>query len=138
MTGMENEGMDTMILPEEPDYLAPDGSEIRLLPTTPRGGLAHCRLPPGGVSKPVRHKIDEEVWYCVAGRGELWRRYGQTKHITELTAGVSCKIPFQAAFQFRNAGEDELVIVLSTFPGWPGPEEAVEGEQGKWPTADIS
>ncbi|MEK6283898.1 MAG: hypothetical protein AABN95_26395 [Acidobacteriota bacterium] len=32
-------------LPEQYDYLAPDGSEIRLLPDVSGGGLAHCRLP---------------------------------------------------------------------------------------------
>jgi hypothetical protein len=41
--------MDTMKLPTKPDYLAPDGSEIRLLVATPRGSMAHCKLPPNAV-----------------------------------------------------------------------------------------
>ncbi len=43
-------------LQEKYDYLAPDGSEIRLLPNVNSGGLCHCTLPVGGVSKPVCHR----------------------------------------------------------------------------------
>ena len=32
----------TAQLPKDYDYLAPDGSEIRLLPEVAGGGLAHC------------------------------------------------------------------------------------------------
>jgi quercetin dioxygenase-like cupin family protein len=67
---------ETKRLPEKADYLAPDGSEIRLLPTMNGGGLAHCTLPPGGVSKPVYHRTVEEIWYCIKGDGEVWRKQG--------------------------------------------------------------
>jgi mannose-6-phosphate isomerase-like protein (cupin superfamily) len=124
-----------MTLPDEPDYLAPDGSEIRLLPSGARGGMAHCLLPPGGVSSPVRHRTVEEIWYCVSGTGELWRRYGSTETRVELRPGVGAYIGFRTAFQFRNTGSEDLVMLLATFPGWPGAEEAVPVAEGAWPTS---
>ena len=42
---------ETKRLTLKPDYAAPDGSEIRLLPTLKGGGLSHCTLPPKCVSK---------------------------------------------------------------------------------------
>jgi mannose-6-phosphate isomerase-like protein (cupin superfamily) len=45
---------------------APDGSDVRPLLELTRGGMAHCTLPPGGVSLAVRHKTIEELWYVLA------------------------------------------------------------------------
>jgi mannose-6-phosphate isomerase-like protein (cupin superfamily) len=118
--------MDTMQLPDVADYLAPDGSEIRVLPTTAAGGLSHCTLPSGKTSIPVRHQTVEEIWFVMRGEGEIWRRYGQTQTITQLRPGVAVKISFQAHFQFRNTGTDPLAMVIATFPAWPGPSEAVK------------
>lgn len=118
--------MDTMKLPQSPDYLAPDGSEIRLLVTTPHGGMAHCQLPPGKTTKPVYHKSIEEIWYCVSGHGQLWRQYGSNSKVIDLEPGTSVLIGFQERFQFRALdGDEPLVMILATLPGWPGPEEAV-------------
>lgn len=47
------------------DYLAPDGSEIRLLVSGEHGGFAHCVLPAGRMSAPVRHRTVEELWYVL-------------------------------------------------------------------------
>ena len=63
-----------MPMQEKPDYPAPDSSESRLLPTLNVGGLAHCTLPLGGVPKPVYHRTVEEIWYCIKGDGEVWRK----------------------------------------------------------------
>ena len=115
------------------DYLAPDGSEIRLLAEGAGGGLAHCKLPTGGVSKPVAHKTVEEIWYCVSGRGEVWRRQGETERVVGVRGGTSLTIPRGASFQFRNTGEDPLCFIIATIPRWPGAEEA-EPVQGRWGT----
>jgi mannose-6-phosphate isomerase-like protein (cupin superfamily) len=123
--------MDTMKLPAKPDYLAPDGSEIRLLVATPRGSMAHCRLPRKAVTKSVWHRSVEEIWYCVSGRGELWRQYGSTESVTSLEPGMSVLIGFQERFQFRALDED-LELLLATIPGWPGPDEAVDNARSKW------
>jgi len=124
--------MHTMKLPENPDYLAPDGSEIRLLVATPRGSMAHCRLPPNAVTKPVWHRSIEEIWYCLSGRGELWRKYSSTALVAPLEPGTSVLIGFQERFQFR-AFNEPLDLILATIPGWPGSDEAVQIEEGKWP-----
>jgi mannose-6-phosphate isomerase-like protein (cupin superfamily) len=123
--------MDTMLLPEKPDYIAPDASEIRLLPSFASAGLSHCKLKPGKTSKAVRHRTVEEIWYVLQGRGEVWRRYGSTETLLEVASGSALIVPFQTHFQFRNIGDDDLAILIVTIPGWPGPEEAVE-VVGKW------
>ena len=51
------------------DYLAPDGSEIRMLADFAKGGLAQCTLPPGAFSTPVHHKTVHEIWYVTEGHG---------------------------------------------------------------------
>jgi hypothetical protein len=51
------------------DYLAPDGSEIRLLPEVGGGGLCHCILPVGKVSKAVSHKTVDEICYFLSCQG---------------------------------------------------------------------
>jgi mannose-6-phosphate isomerase-like protein (cupin superfamily) len=61
------------------DVLAPDGSEIRLLAQTSRGSMVHCALPPGQVTVAVAHRTVEELWYCLRGRGEMWRRLGEAQ-----------------------------------------------------------
>ena len=60
-------------LKPDADYLAPDGSEIRLLPAMKGGGLCHCTLPVGKTSAPVAHRQVEEIWYVASGEGEVWR-----------------------------------------------------------------
>jgi mannose-6-phosphate isomerase-like protein (cupin superfamily) len=107
------------------DYLAPDGSEIRLLVDVGGGGLAHCTLPPGGVSVAVRHQTVEELWYVLSGRGEMWRSQGGDEQVTELQAGVSLGIPCGTHFQFRASGPEPLRLLIATIPRWPGADEAV-------------
>ncbi len=68
---------------------APDGSEIRLLLETPRGGLSHCTLPPGAVSLAVRHRTIEEIWYFLGGAGEVWRRLGDREEVVPVGSGFS-------------------------------------------------
>src|SRR5687767_12926610 len=76
----------------EPDYLAPDGSEIYLLPNVRGGGLAYCRLPRQATSHAVRHQTVDEVWYVVSGDGELWRQRDGVDDVTALHSGVAVTI----------------------------------------------
>ncbi len=126
----------TVALKAELDLHAPDGSEIRLLPSTERGSLCHCTLRPGQVSRPIRHRTVEEIWYVLKGCGEIWRKYAEDATIAELAAGVSLTIPRGCAFQFRNGGGEPLEILIITMPPWPGPEEA-ESVPGPWPVPDC-
>ncbi len=121
----------TRRLPEAPDVLAPDGSEVRLLAGLPAGGMAHFRLAPGAVAKAVAHRTVDEIWFVVAGAGEIWRRFGAREEITPLRPGVSLTIPLGTAFQFRAGPDAPLEIVGVTMPPWPGADEAVLAD-GPW------
>ena len=87
-----------------PDYIAPDGSEIRTLPATERGSMAHCTLPVGVTTKAVAHRTVEEFWYFLEGEGEVWRDTSDPP-VTPVSAGVSLTIPTGTQFQFRNTGD---------------------------------
>jgi mannose-6-phosphate isomerase-like protein (cupin superfamily) len=116
----------TRTLPDAADALAPDGSEVRVLLALAAGGMAHFRLAPGQVSLAVAHRTVEEVWYVVAGRGEMWRRQGDREEVVALRPGVCLTIPLGTHFQFRAVGPDALEAVGVTMPPWPGDGEAYE------------
>jgi mannose-6-phosphate isomerase-like protein (cupin superfamily) len=121
----------TKILGPAPDAVAPDGSEVRLLASLPRGSMAHFTLRPGTVSRAVAHRTVEEVWYFLRGHGYLWWRFGGEERTIEIFAGVSIAIPTGACFQFRCDDDEPLEAVGVTMPPWPGAEEAVTVE-GIW------
>jgi mannose-6-phosphate isomerase-like protein (cupin superfamily) len=107
-------------LAEAPDAIAPDGSEVRLLATSAGGSMAHFRLLPGGASRAIRHRSVEELWYFVAGHGEMWRKHGGDEEVLPVHAGLSLDIPAGASFQFRAAPDTQLEAVGVTMPPWPG------------------
>ena len=115
------------------DYLAPDGSEIRLLTTMRGGGLCHCTLPAGKTSIPVAHRQVEEIWYVVEGVGEVWRENSEAEETVHVKPGTSLTVPPQTAFQFRNTGTGPLCFLIVTMPPWPGPQKAVPAD-GAWPS----
>ena len=114
------------------DVLAPDGSEIRLLHQLGGGSVVHCRLPVGAVSIPVKHRTVEEIWYFLAGEGQVWRRQDERESVLDVRPGVSLTIPLGAQFQFRNTGDVPLEFVITTTPPWPGEDEAVLLDAGRW------
>lgn len=128
--------MQTKTLQSERDYLAPDGSEIRQLLDLEggKGGLAHCVLPASHVSVAQRHKTVGEIWYCVQGLGQMWRKsYGeaQEEDIVDVAPGRCLTIEPREHFQFQNTGAEPLTFIIATIPSWPGPEEA-EKVEGHW------
>lgn len=122
---------ETKRLPGEPDAVAPDGSRVRLLLGLRAGGMAHFALPAGEVSIAVMHRTVEEIWYVVAGRGEMWRQHGTREEIVPLEPGTCVTVPLGTHFQFRSSGPGPLEIVGVTMPPWPGAAEAVR-VAGKW------
>jgi mannose-6-phosphate isomerase-like protein (cupin superfamily) len=124
-------GFATRLLPDTPNVLAPDGSEVRFLAGLPAGSMAHFRLAPGAVAKAVAHRTVDEIWFVVAGAGDIWRRFGAHEEVTALSPGVSLTIPLGTAFQFRAAPDATLDIVGVTMPPWPGADEAVPAD-GPW------
>jgi mannose-6-phosphate isomerase-like protein (cupin superfamily) len=125
--------LQTKTLAASPDAYAPDGSEVRLLAALSGGSFAHFTLPAGRVSAPVAHRTVEEIWYFVAGVGEVWRKFATQENVTPVRPGVALTIPLGAHFQFR-AGAEALSFVAVTMPPWPGPDEAFPVE-GKWPAS---
>ena len=131
---MPSIGFATKIAAAAPDAIAPDGSEVCVLCATARGSMAQFTLPPRAVSRAVTHRTVEELWYVAAGRGRIWRKSARCDAVTALAAGTSLSIPIGTWFQFRNDGEEALVIVGVTMPPWPGDDEAHPVE-GKWPAS---
>jgi mannose-6-phosphate isomerase-like protein (cupin superfamily) len=124
--------LDYKQLARDCDVLAPDGSEIRLLSETRRGSMVHCTLNPGEVSVPVAHRTVEELWYCLEGTGQMWRRHGDEERVVDVAPGGSLSIPTGAHFQFRTIGDRPLRFVIVTMPPWPGEDEAYR-VAGHWP-----
>ncbi|HTK08995.1 MAG TPA: cupin domain-containing protein [Ktedonobacteraceae bacterium] len=119
---------ETRRVPAQMDVLAPDGSEIRLLANTRGGSSCHCTLPVKGTSFAGIHRTVEEIWYCLQGQGQIWRKKDEQEGEVALMPGVSVSIPQQTQFQFRNTGSEPLVVIITTMPPWPGAEEWVRVE----------
>jgi mannose-6-phosphate isomerase-like protein (cupin superfamily) len=124
-------GFDTRHIGDGPDAIAPDGAEVRLLGSLPRGSMAAFRLMPKAISKAVAHRTIEEIWFFTGGRGRMWRRLGDREEITDVGPGVSITIPTGTRFQFRCDGAEALEAVAVTMPPWPGSDEAYS-VPGKW------
>ena len=124
-------GFATRHLADRPDAIAPDGAEVRLLGSLPRGSMASFRLAPKAVSRAVAHRSIEEIWYFTDGAGRMWRKFGDHEEITEVSAGVSITLPTGTHFQFRCDGAEPLEAVAVTMPPWPGADEAYS-VLGKW------
>jgi len=127
----------TKRLPQVPDVVAPDGSDVRILARTGRGGMAHFELAPGRASDAIRHRTVDEIWFVLSGRGEIWRKQGDREEIVALEPGVSLTIPVGTHFQFRATGAKVLEAVGVTMPPWPGDTEAVP-VPGKWQSTKSS
>jgi mannose-6-phosphate isomerase-like protein (cupin superfamily) len=119
-------------LPSDPNYVAPDGSEVRLLTSGSRGSMAYFSLSSGEASGAVAHHSVEELWYFTRGQGEMWRRLGAQEEVTRVAVGMSVNIPPGTHFQFRSTGKEPLEAVGVTMPPWPGSNEAYP-VAAKWP-----
>jgi mannose-6-phosphate isomerase-like protein (cupin superfamily) len=118
-------------VPEAADCSAPDGSEIRLLGATVRASSCQARLAAGETARAVRHRTVDELWYVLAGEGELWRRSGELEETLRLHPGLSLTIPCGTSFQWRSAGDGPLEVLIATVPPWPGDDEA-DDVAGPW------
>lgn len=123
--------IDPVLLPKKYNYLAPDGSQIRVLARGACSSLCHCLLPANATSTAVSHKTVEEIWYFLEGAGEVWRGGLSNNEPVPVASGVSLVIPVLTPFQFRNTGNVPLKFIIATTPPWPGVQEA-RPEQGYW------
>ena|SRR5438552_2385608 len=122
---------ETKSLPENPDVVAPDGSNVDVLLKLSGGSMAHFELPGRRTSIPVAHRTVEEIWFFIAGAGQMWRRLDGHEEVVDVRPGICLTIPVGTHFQFRSLSEDPLTAVAITMPPWPGTDEAYEVE-GKW------
>lgn len=111
-------------LPANRVEIAPDGSTVRVLTRTQRASVIHCSLHPGAISRAVRHRSVEEIWYCLRGSGRLWRSNADGERTDALVPGALFTLAPQTCFQFRNDGSGDLEILITTVPPWPGAQEA--------------
>jgi mannose-6-phosphate isomerase-like protein (cupin superfamily) len=114
----------TRLLAVQPDAIAPDGSEVRLLATTQRGSMAQFSLPAGRISVAVCHRAVEELWYFTSGSGKLWRKTSSAEKTIDVYSGISISIPVGTHFQFRCDSSEPLQAIGVTMPPWPGGGEA--------------
>jgi mannose-6-phosphate isomerase-like protein (cupin superfamily) len=113
----------TMHVPSEMDERAPDGSEIRFLVRMKEASFVHCTLPPQHTSFSGMIKNLEEVWYCIQGRGQIWRKWQDDEEIVDVYPGTCLTIPAQTHFQFRSTSWEPLCFIIATMPPWPGEQE---------------
>ena len=83
------------------------------------GSAAHFELAPGAVSRAGRHRTVDEIWYILAGRGEMWRRDGGREEVVSLKPDLCLTIPVGTSFQFRTVGGAPLSAFAVTMPPWP-------------------
>ena len=121
----------TLPLPAERTVVAPDGSNVRVLLGLSTGTMAHFELPAGMTSSAVVHRTVEEIWFVVAGRGQMWRRQGEREQIVELVPGTCLTLPLGTHFQFRASAAEPVAVVGITMPPWPGADEAI-AVPGPW------
>ena len=123
----------------DPEVIAPDGSEIRLLidhrHAAVGASMVEVTLPAGQVSRPVYHLTVEEVWYILQGSGHVWRYppgVDEPSLVPSLPVapGDSLVIPTAWAFQFSADESEDLRFLCVTMPPWPGDGEARPADTG--------
>jgi mannose-6-phosphate isomerase-like protein (cupin superfamily) len=111
---------------------SPLGSHIRFLVDGPHGNTIHSTVPPGMVGRACRFRTIDEHWFVLSGEGEMWRRSPDgEERVTRLIPGVCVDIRAGMGFQYRCAGAEPLVCVVTAMPPWPGDDEA-EIIDGPW------
>ena len=80
----------------------------------------------------MAHRLVEEIWYFIRGRGQVWRKLGEMEQVVDVFPGVSLTIPTGARFQFRSLADEPLEFLLTTMPPWPGDDEAYRVKD-HWP-----
>ena len=109
------------------DAIAPDGSGIRVLVSdAQRASLVEVTLQAGAVSRPVRHRTVEEIWFFLEGAGRVW--VGGA--VIGVGPGSRVVIPTGRPFQFAASGAGPLRFLCYTSPPWPGEQEAEAVAEG--------
>ena len=126
----------TISLPATFTVTAPDGSGICELPRLERGSMAHGTLAPGSISRAIRHRSVEEIWYVLGGCAEIWRQLDGIERIETIRPGDSLTLPVGTHFQFRAIGAEPYTFIMCTMPPWSTADEAVRVE-GIWQATEV-
>ncbi len=100
------------------------GSEIRPLIDRTTSGIRQCSvaeelLPPGKAVTPHFHRDTEEVYYILAGTGEM----SVDGESAPVGAGDAVYIPIGATHSLHNTGDAEMRIVLVCGPAFSRDDE---------------
>jgi mannose-6-phosphate isomerase-like protein (cupin superfamily) len=98
-------------------FVTLDGSEIRewagpVSAPARNQSLAEATIPPGGATTAHYHRLSEELYLVVSGRGRLILD-GEER---ELEEGDCALIPPGATHKLHNSGSDPLRIVCACAP----------------------
>lgn len=109
--------MDVHNLNEVPAFVTKDGSEIRELlahrnSCIRQQSLAEARLAPQQSTTPHYHVRTEEIYFIVAGRGQM--RVGDQQR--DVQAGDAIAIPPGQPHQITNVGTDTLRLLCCCAP----------------------
>ena len=109
----------TKVIGEKPNYISPGGaSEIRELIQRPQGELTHATCPSGRISHPAALDGLYEMFFVLAGKGQLWRSGGGYEGVTRLHPGRWVAMPPGTAFQYRAEADADLVFLVVVVPRW--------------------
>jgi len=126
---------ETIRLTPRIDATAPDGSEVRVLLRNNANSVAHFSFRPGQISRPIRHRSIDEIWFFLSGTGELWRSNGAQQQTIKIAPDLCISIPAGTAFQIRVDSDCALTAIGTTTPPWPGEnseQEEAETVTGVW------
>ena len=111
--------MDIVNLADTVPFTTKDGSEIRELLAHRNSAiraqsLAEARVPVGGCTALHYHPLTEEIYYILAGRGEM--RIGPETRTVQ--PGDAIAIPPGQVHQITNPGPDLLTFLCCCAPGY--------------------
>jgi mannose-6-phosphate isomerase-like protein (cupin superfamily) len=111
--------MDIHNLDRVPAFKTKDGSEIRELlayrnSSVRKQSLAEARLPAGTSTQEHYHAVTEELYYIVAGRGQV--RVGS--ELKPVCPGDAIAIPPGERHKIWNTGADDLRFLCCCVPAY--------------------
>lgn len=111
---------------------AQDGSHYDGLIGTNQSWLSDCDLQPGEVTRPVRHRAHDEIWFVRSGSGQIWRSNEISQAVIDADFGTCLTIPAGTAFQFRTTGDQPFRFLIFQAPPWPSDGPGFDYVDGPW------
>lgn len=76
--------------------------------------LGSSNVDPGYTTNPHFHETQEEIFYCVSGKGRI--RVDDEEH--EFYPGMVCYVPAKCTHQLINDGDEVLKVVAAVSPAF--------------------